>query len=177
MSNVQIVTGPVHTGKTTRLRNWIKTREAAGEVVHGVTAPIVNAERHIALLPSVGAEPSRSLTPSPGEPTVSIGPHVFSESVFAWARRHLIAGTPHGRSALAELSDSGSDLRAPQWIVIDEIGPLELRGEALEPAVSEVLRAARSPGGPAVVLVIRDRLLEKAIGHYGLGDSFSLLDV
>jgi len=55
--------------------------------------------------------------------------------------------------------------------VIDEIGPLELRGEGLEPAVSAVL-AAESAAGALVanlVLVVREGLVDRVIEHYHLG--------
>merc|ERR1711879_543717 len=59
------------------------------------------------------------------------------------------------------------------WIFIDEIGPLELkRGEGLEPAVGELLRAgARGELGPPqsrFLIVVRSSLRDEAVQTYGL---------
>lgn len=132
-------------------------------------APLVNGERHLSLLPADDSHPPRSLTQREGETTLSIGPHLFSEAAFAWARNHIEDLLRHIHGDL--VGSSGS------LIAIDEVGPLELRGEALEPAVSAAIEAARSAGGPELILVVRDRLVDKVVGHYGLSDWSAILDL
>jgi len=158
-AQVTIVTGPIHSGKTTRLSAWIAEQQAAGVRIDGVLAPIVDGRRH---LRSIADDSSRclELAPGAGPPAadeVRIGPHRFSAAVFAWARELLIAAV-----------DPAAE-RRPQLIVIDEIGPLELRGEGLEPAVSRVLASRESSASVRLILVVREGLVDRVIEHYRLG--------
>jgi nucleoside-triphosphatase THEP1 len=58
----------------------------------------------------------------------------------------------------------------PRYLVIDEIGPLELSGRGLEPMVSTILENYERSPKQHLVLVVRDYLLEKVISHYHLRD-------
>ena len=55
-----------------------------------------------------------------------------------------------------------------EWLVIDELGKLELAGGGLEPALGQVLARYRQAGTGRILLVIRDTLLAQAISRYGL---------
>ena len=80
-----------------------------------------------------------------------IGNYNFLTSVFEWGREELYKAF----------------LQKPKWLIIDEIGPLELRGEGLEPEVSRILNDDANDK-TNVVLVVRKTLLEKVTEHYGL---------
>jgi nucleoside-triphosphatase THEP1 len=58
-------------------------------------------------------------------------------------------------------------LQNPKWLIIDEIGPLELKGQALEPMVSKILNDEKR-NEINIILVIRKTLVERAIEHYKL---------
>lgn len=155
---VYLVTGPVQTGKTTRLRAWCDERHD----VDGILAPVVDGRRHLL---HIGSGVMRNLEDvSDGASTVTVRRYTFNADVFAWARSCLLGVAKPTRERAAR----------PHWIIVDEVGPLELRGGGLEPAVSELLaRVMEDPGRtvdhiPRVVLVIREHLVNDALKHFGV---------
>ena len=157
-SRIYLVTGPVQTGKTTRLRAWCDERSD----VDGILAPVVDGQRHLL---HIGSGVMRNLEEvSNGAATVTVRRYTFNADVFAWARSCL--------SGAAELSRERDAW--PHWIIVDEVGPLELRGGGLEPALSELLsRVMEDPpriadNAPGVVLVIREYLVDDALKHFGV---------
>lgn len=148
---IVVLTGPIRSGKTTRLAAWVRARAAAGESVAGILAPANDDERSLC---SIATGECRVLTAGPGVPAellVAIGPHRFDGDVFAWARGVIDAAAGRG------------------WLAVDEVGPLELRGSGLEPAVGTAVRAAAGAGASArLLLVVRERLVERVLDHYDL---------
>lgn len=170
--SVRLVTGPIQTGKTTRLRAWVdsKNRETGRmggrapaidgvPAVDGVLAPVIGGERH--LLHAASGETRNLEQIASDDPVVAVRRFRFNGSVFAWAR-----------SLIGAVSEQ------TEWIVIDEIGPLELRGGGLEPAVGELFARFRLDAGrertPGIVLVVRDTLVERALSHFGLAEDQAL---
>lgn len=149
---VYILSGPVRSGKTTMLQQWLSQGVRAG----GILCPDRGERRSLCLL---GTPHCLELEPedSRGKKTVPVGRFVFDAAVFETAREHL-------------LLDAARD---PDWLLADEVGKLELhRGEGLEPALTKVIRryaSGRQKG--RLLLVIRDSLLEEAITRYGLQNS------
>ena len=87
---------------------------------------------------------------------VTIGPFSFLASSFAWAREEL-------KDAL-ELNS--------RWLIIDEIGPLELAGKGLEPMVSEIVDKYERSKDHHLILVVRENLLTKVVSHYNLDGKY-----
>eukprot|EP00931_Biecheleriopsis_adriatica_P103531 TRINITY_DN78355_c0_g1_i2.p1 TRINITY_DN78355_c0_g1~~TRINITY_DN78355_c0_g1_i2.p1 ORF type:complete len:255 (-),score=58.13 TRINITY_DN78355_c0_g1_i2:46-810(-) len=166
-----VVSAPPGSGKTAFLERCAAKLRERGLRVGGVLAPNSNesGRRQLVLLEN----PDQTLTlqlndgkPGDGggcaddseqvlEGTVKVGNFIFSEEAFTQARATLqcLRGEERGRAS------------APaDWVLIDEVGPLELnRGQGLEPAVGELLRAgARGELGPPPSL--RDTLVQT----YGL---------
>jgi nucleoside-triphosphatase THEP1 len=56
------------------------------------------------------------------------------------------------------------------WLVIDEIGPLELEGKGFDEILREILQDKET--NLKLILVIRDTLREKVISHYDLDQHF-----
>jgi len=54
----------------------------------------------------------------------------------------------------------------PDWIVIDEIGFLELDGMGFEPAVSQLINKLQTKSEVHILMVVRDFLKEKVIEYY-----------
>jgi nucleoside-triphosphatase THEP1 len=71
-----------------------------------------------------------------GEPVIEVGRFRFRAAAFAWAAQRIAAAVA-----------AGADL-----VVIDEVGPLELRGEGLADALDAL------PPGPGRVLLARTGL-------------------
>jgi len=149
---VYLLSGPVRTGKTTRIQEWCKQRNAERPgSVRGVLAPVVDGHRHLVSIQSGEARDLELIRG--GTPKEPIGRFVFNGAVFEWARGEL-------------LSASQSTAR---WIVIDEIGPLELAGRGLEPSVTRVLQS--NTGAKNVVIVVREQLASAVVAHFRILDS------
>lgn len=129
---MSIVTGPIRSGKTTRLARWAQGR---GDVA-GVLSPDGPDGRifvDLATGESIGME-----NPGPDESVQAIGRFRFRGAAFEWANARLIAAA----------AGAGT-------IVIDEVGPLELGGGGLRSGVTAAL--ARTDG--RTILVVREALV------------------
>jgi len=137
-NSIEWITGPVHTGKTTRLTAQVtKTPEQYCGLLAPVDAfgnrylqDIISGERRIldCLPTTVNA--------------LTVGPYTFSEEVFRWGRSTLKA----------------HHLTYPKrTLVIDEIGKLELRDLGLAPICWHLLAARQTLDQPALIIV-RDNL-------------------
>ena len=147
-----ILTGDIRSGKTTWLEAGVRELEAAGVPVRGVLAPGVWRDGkkvgiENALLPSH----ERVLLATPAEEGCSTGlGWDFDANALARVNAHL-----------TELAATSGDMR-PGLLVIDEIGPLELRrGEGLTAAL-ELLDAGPTPAWPHALVVVRATLAEDA---------------
>lgn len=151
--NIFVFTAPVNSGKTTALMNWVKDKKNVG----GILAPDIDGLRRLYTLRNrkmqdyqLADEAAAKAAP---DEMVTICKFNFAAPAFALARQTLL-----------EDSQRGCD-----WVVIDEIGKLELRGEGLEPAAGEVIRRFREgEASGRLLLVVRDELAEKVAEHYGL---------
>lgn len=147
MSNIFIYSGPVRSGKTTRIGQWVKSNPH----IDGILAPRIDGQRYVQRISSGVYRRIEISNPAANESIISIGHYRFSAAVFRWARKELL-----------------SCLQIPslQWLVVDEIGPLELQGQGLEPAVSEILKCCREAPSFRLLLIIRQSLLAEAGAHY-----------
>ncbi|MFK8055289.1 MAG: nucleoside-triphosphatase [Saprospiraceae bacterium] len=137
-SNIEWITGPVHTGKTTRLTERIAD---SPEQYCGLLAPI-DSEGNRYLHDLVTGE-RRMLDCAPeAKDMIVVGPYIFSEAVFAWGRSILL---------------SHQEEYPERTLVIDEIGKLELREQGLAPACWELIDQRNSLKKPTV-LIVRDSL-------------------
>lgn len=132
MVAVSIVTGPIQSGKTTRLARWAQSR---GHVA-GVLSPD-GPDGRTFVDPATG-ESIAMENPDPDEPVQAIGRFRFRTAAFDWANARLLVTA-----------------KGPGTIVIDEVGPLELAGGGLRAGVAAAL--ARSDG--RTILVVRETLL------------------
>ncbi|GAB2959543.1 hypothetical protein GCM10027048_28740 [Hymenobacter coalescens] len=141
-----MLSGPVRTGKTTRLLRWAACRPGVGGVLMPTDA---HGQRFFLDLASGLRWPAAA---RPGQwPAVTVGRFRFAPAAFHWAGEAL-------RGAAA--------CPTTQWLVVDEIGPLELRGQGLAPALTAVLANNQQP--PHLVLVVRASLVETVWRHFHL---------
>ncbi len=156
-----ILTGPIRSGKTTCLEQWCRARIAAADDVDGILAPTVNGTRYIQeihgnryqLDAAAGPDSPSDGPDAPSAGLIRIGPHAFRKDAFLKAQDYLL-------QAYDRLQSAG-------FLVIDEIGPLELRGEGLEPAVSRLFAVAKT-GNARIVLVVREGLVQRICERYDL---------
>lgn len=153
MKNLFILTGPVHTGKTSRLMHWATRKKN----IDGIFQPVIDGKRFIY---HIASRILRLLeTDAKGEVTM-IGKFKFSNQTFDWAKNIL---------------DDCMN-KELEWLVIDEIGPLELEGKGLEPAVSKIINQVDMLNGN-VLCVVRDSILEKFVKHYHLESKYDLINL
>ena len=149
MPAVTILTGPIRSGKTTRLERWVAGRGAAArDDAAGLLQPDGPDGRLFVDIATGEAEPLEPV--GPGEGAVAVGRFRFRAAAFDWANARLVAAA---RESAA-------------WLLVDEVGPLELRGEGLRPGLDAAL--AR-PGG--MLLVVRDTLVADVRAAFGLQDA------
>ena len=176
-----IVSGPSGAGKTSFLELCASKMQQEGLRVGGFLAPDTDGRRFLRLLSTGDIVPFQINDGIPGNGSgesstreavegVRVGNFVFSQKAFAAARRELHC-----------LRDgAGGSLCRADWILIDEIGPLELRGEGLEPEIGGLLRAAScgelGPPQPRFLIVVRPSLRDAVEKAYGLdGSGLSVL--
>ncbi len=146
-TQLHILSKPIHSGKTTELYKWAENSTD----VAGVLTPDLNGVRMIYDLAAKKHFPFEI----PQNTTVSniqaIGRFTFYQSAFDLV--HIIIEE-------AFLKDSN-------WLIIDEVGPLELQEKGFHPILKQIIPAYL--GGIKkgnLVLVIRENLLKQVRDFY-----------
>ena len=170
-----IVSGPSGAGKTTFLEHCLSKMQEKGLRVGGLLAPTVDGRRRLQLLGSAELLRFQLNDGTPGDGSgqsssteivdgVQVGNFCFDRDTFAAARSEL-----HGLR----------ELQSADWILIDEVGPLEFRGEGLEPALGDLLRAASrgelGPPQPRFLIIVRPSLKDALVKTYDLDGAISSL--
>lgn len=155
--NIIIFTRPVRTGKTTQLSSWLADKQDAA----GILTPDVDGLRKLYDI-RTGQYYDLQTDERHAGPAIAVGRFLFDVTIMEKARQLLL-------TACSE---------APSWLVIDEVGKLEIEQQkGLEPAVMQVIRHyQQSKTKSRLLLVIRDSLLAKAIELYSLQDAAILSD-
>lgn len=137
---VYLLTGPVRSGKTTALIRWAEKRDD----VFGILTPDIE---HIRFFADAHTKNTFRMEAGPGEEAVSVGRFLFSKKNFEIAGNII----RHG-------ADAGG------WLVIDEVGPLELREEGFAAALRQVLMRRTDK----LLLVVREGLTDRVKKHFDL---------
>ncbi len=144
-----LYSGPKHSGKTTALQSWASERTGTA----GLLTPVIEGQRWFQDLQTGALFPMEALE---GEEALPVGRYQFSKASFDRACRIL-------REAA----------RLPSAVIIvDEIGPLELRGEGFARVVRELIAA---PGRGPLVLVIREELRDAVTGYFSIPEAALVL--
>jgi len=144
MSQIFVLSGPTGSGKSTRLFGWLKKQSSAA----GIMQLVEDGQRWLLSWPDGEIRSLEELSHS--HDGLNVGRFVFSRDAFAW-----------GREALQKAA-----ARQPDWLVIDEIGKLELRDQGLEPELGRVVK--NNPAKKGTILVVRDELVENVLKKYGI---------
>lgn len=144
MTPVRLLTGPIRTGKTTSLLHAARNDASIG----GIASPVEDGARWFRDLRSSAGRP---MGPLPGEEADErIGPYAFASDAFAWAAERLVEAA-HDPSL--------------RLVVIDELGPLELKGGGFAPHWPRVAEALRDK---QLLVVIREGRVEEVCRSFGL---------
>lgn len=153
MGELYIYSDPIKSGKTTKLMQWA----ASQKNIDGIFQPVIEGKRFLYHISSRSLKP---LEIEKSNDTTTIGQYIFSNQAFLWAQEKLI-------KAINNEID---------WLVIDEIGPLELEGKGLEPAISKILAEVKH-SNQNVIIVVRKNLLDKITAHYKLENKYNSFNI
>jgi len=148
-SNIYILTGPVHTGKSCALTELAQEFSKLDKTVRGLLNPSIDGQKWFLDFESGDRF---TMEESEQKDSIKVGRFIFSAKAFERARKVIHAS---------------SQLRS-ELFIIDEIGKLEMKGDGLEPAISFALKAIEDSEIKNIILVVRDYLVEDAITHFGL---------
>ncbi|MCB0375994.1 MAG: hypothetical protein KDD04_08770 [Sinomicrobium sp.] len=144
---IYILTGPVRTGKTTALFHWTSGRQDTDGLLCPDDSDGKRYFFQLALQQQLRLE-ATDLTES--SDIITIGRFHFLKSAFTAANAYLIEA-------------AGKECR---YLVIDEIGKLELENQGLHPAAETLITQRQFHEKLHVILVVRDTLITEVLMHY-----------
>lgn len=154
MNKILIVTGKIRTGKTTRLMKWVNQQKN----IDGILQPVVVGKR---FLYHISSKTLVQLETDKKENNISIGNYNFSSQAFNWAKEKL-------KYAVSKNLD---------YLIIDEIGPLELNGKGIEPTFTDII-SHRNDFSAKIVCVVREEIFGKFLSHYNISnEDYKLLSI
>jgi molybdopterin-guanine dinucleotide biosynthesis protein A len=146
-NRIYILTGAIHTGKTSALGDWLDHVKSKG----GFITPDIDGKRKLQSL-NTGAVYNFEVEES-FDKKISIGRFHFSKLILREAAEEVLYILEKG----------------VQFLVIDEIGRLEIESnEGFYPILQTVIDEYQKPGFGYLILVIRDSLLQKGIDKFNL---------
>ncbi len=151
-----LLTGAARSGKTTACWKALPGLRAAGVKIGGFVSPVLldaaGVKTGIEMWDlSTGEHRTLARVARPGEPS-TMGIYRFVEGATAWARDVLAA------ALLADID----------WLVIDEIGPLELhQGGGFAFALEPLADAVRAPNA---IVMVRESLADELAERLGRFD-------
>ena len=145
---IYILTGAIRTGKTTALLEWCKNRND----VDGLLCPD-NAQGKRYFLEVKSKSEFELETELDIESIIEIGNFKFLKSAFEKANTYLLAVASENES---------------QYLIIDELGKLELKKEGLHLSVERLILNYETNEKKHLILVVRDYLLEAVLTHYSI---------
>ncbi len=147
---IYILTGEIGEGKTTALQNW------AGKIhnIGGVLSVVTDGKRFFLDLSSKDVFPMEAGANETN--TLAVGRFLFSKNSFDRAIDILRNG-----------------IGKTKWLLLDEIGPLEIKGEGFHDVIKEMINANNKE--QKIMLVVRRSLVDKVIEHFGINRSELLI--
>ncbi|GCC52784.1 hypothetical protein SanaruYs_30230 [Chryseotalea sanaruensis] len=142
-ARIIILTGAKQSGKSTTLLQWSENKN-----VGGFLTLIASGKRMLFSLPEKIYSPFEAAEST--EQTISVGRYHLLKSTFVQMNGHLI-----------NQSNNLFD-----YLIIDEIGPLELKGEGIYAGLTYLLYNASVP----LLLVIREGLVQQVVDKFKLNN-------
>lgn len=143
MKKIILFSGPIHSGKTTRLQNFITDKNC-----DGIIAPVKEGKRYIQRIKTDDFKPLETKS----DDSIIIGKYKFSKETFEWAKQQI-------KESLHSEVD---------YIVIDEVGKLEMIDQGYEPMVGIAVDKFKKVNSFDLILVVRESLVDEVIKKYKL---------
>ncbi|MEX1189107.1 MAG: nucleoside-triphosphatase [Bacteroidia bacterium] len=145
--SIIIFSREIHSGKTTEIEQFIQSRDNAV----GILMPDIDGFRNI--LNILSQEKRIIQLEKSNENSIQIGKYIFDIAAFDWANTCIIQEAKS----------------TPKWLIIDEVGKLELNGNGLHDSVVKAIEIYDiADKSKQLLLVIRDTLFNEVIKHYNL---------
>lgn len=155
-----ILSAPVHSGKTTWLSQVVAGLKKQGRICKGIlTYAVFEDDRRI------GYDIENIETGGRQAFIRRVGYGVAFEDSDVYLRDYHFSSV-----VIEEVNQMLKDSVGTDIVVIDEIGPLELRDKGFFPAVSFLI----SHRPPCLIMVVRDTILSDVILQFGI-DEFQLI--
>jgi len=119
---------------------------ASKKNVCGIFQPVIDDKRFVY---HIDSRSLKALESGNEANSIIIGDYKFDLSTLEWARNNLME----------------SYNKNPNWLIIDEVGPLELEGKGLEPVISKILTDCVNFKG-RIIIVVREKILHRFLDHY-----------
>jgi nucleoside-triphosphatase THEP1 len=150
--SIIVFSRPIRSGKTGSLQKWSKQQNN----VQGFLMPDLDGKRHLHNISTGESELIECEDPSHSpEALQQIGRFYFYAEMFRRANRKLLDWV----------------LKEPEWLVLDELGKLEMLQQGFYDALPTLIAAASAPQYTGkLVLVIREGLYEDAIQYFNIPD-------
>ena len=149
-SNIFILTGPIQTGKTTSLVKWSAKRKN----VAGILTPVVDGKR--VFMNAGTREQFRMEAETNEKELLVIGRFIFSKNNFD--------------RAIAIIRDAAD---TEGWLVIDEIGPMELTGRGFCKVLKETLATRKEK----ILLVVREGMTGQVQEFFKINEPMVIRDI
>jgi len=155
--SIYIFSGPIHSGKTTELLVWCNQQKS----ISGILMPDINGHRKILDIDTKEILDIECVDPlNTKQPLTSIGKFHFYRSIFEKSNSILL-------DALNQ---------TPDWLVIDEVGKLELKSEGFYRSVAAAVKLYGSKNKKGNLLItVRDSLLEEVVSFFNI-KKFKVID-
>lgn len=138
-NKIYILVCEKHSGKTTALMQWIKDKKN----IAGILSPVVNEER---MFYNIANGEYFNMLATANEETLLVGKYAFSKAAFDKAN-----------TALKETKN--------QFVIIDEIGPLELMGKGFADTLKNILQEKSYTN---LLLVVRNGMADDVVNYFSI---------
>jgi nucleoside-triphosphatase THEP1 len=145
--SIIIFSKPIHSGKTTDLMSWCKTQKTCS----GILMPDIDGVRKIFDIEKQSYFDAECKTFGANEELVEIGKYQFYQSAFDRANQII-------EEALSTESE---------FIVIDEIGMLEINQKGFYPSVKQLIDASNTDDiKSTIILAVRDVFVDEVVTYF-----------
>lgn len=145
-----VLTGPVHSGKTSSLQKWC----ASTKNIDGILCPENdNGKRFFIKVKSnesLALEVRNSMLKKQDE-IIEVGSYKFLKNAFKQANEYLV---------------QASNNHDFNYLIIDELGKLELKNKGLHIAAQDLIPNYVHNKRQHLILVVRESIIEEVMKHY-----------
>jgi len=150
MRNLYILSGPIRTGKSTKLLRWSENKKS----VAGILQYEIDGKRVIRDILS-GEVLNLEAENLKESQIIKIGRFSFNKNTFRWAQKKLVQ----------------SFQEKPDWLIIDEYGKLEIDNKGFEPVISDIINKSQNQDCPKIIIVVRNYLKDDFLKKFELKSS------